>query len=162
MKGTAGKVLALVVVAALGVASAQATDALFVTAAAQSDLYEISSSELALERATSEAVRTFAQDMIADHTATTEQLTPTAEELGVTPPTETTAAAQLDLAYLETLEGEAFDAAYLEQQRVSHEAAVAAFEIASETAQNAALKEFATENLPIIEEHLTMVQEMAQ
>ena len=76
------------------------------------------------------------------------------------PPTETTAAAQLDIAYLGTLEGAAFDAAYMEQQQVSHEAAVAAFEIASETAQNEDLRAFATENLPIIQEHLTMVQQM--
>lgn len=162
MKRFAGKVLGLTVVAALGVAAAQETDALFATAAAQSDLYEIGSSELALERATSEEVRTFAQDMIDDHTATTAQLTPIAEELGVTPPTETTAAAQLDIAYLETLEGAAFDAAYLAGQRVSHEGAVAAFEIASETAQNEALRAFVTENLPVIQEHLTMVQEMTQ
>ena len=154
------KVLGLVAVATLGVASAQETDTLFAAAAAQSDLYEIGSSELALGRAASEEVRTYAQTMIDHHTMTTEQLTPIAEELGVTPPGETTAAAQLDIAYLETLEGAAFDTAYMEQQRVSHEAAVAAFEIASETAQNADLKAFATENLPIIEEHLTMVEGM--
>lgn len=157
---TVRKILGLVVVATLGVVSAQETDTLFPVAAAQGDLYEITSSELALERASSEEVRTYAQTMIDHHTMTTEQLTPIAGELGVTPPDETTAAAQLDIAYLETLEGAAFDTAYMEQQRVSHETAVAAFKIASETAQNAALKAFATENLPIIQGHLTMVQEM--
>ena len=90
--------------------------------------------------------------MIDDHT-TTEQLTPIAEALGLTSPTRTTAAAQLDIAYLETLEGEAFDAAYMAQQLLSHEAAVAAFEIAVETAQNKDLRAFATANLPIIREH---------
>lgn len=155
MKVRAGRVLALVFGLTVGLAaSAQETDTLFATAAAQSDLYEIASSELALARASSEEVRAFAQRMIDDHTATTEQLTPIAEELGVTPPTETTAAAQLDIAYLETLEGEAFDTAYMEQQRLSHEAAVAAFEIAAETAQNEALKAFAAENLPIIQAHM--------
>ncbi len=161
MKVQARKILGLVVASTFAlVAFAQETDTLFATAAAQGDIYEITSSELALERAASEEVRTFAQDMIADHTATTEQLTPIAEELGVTPPTETTAAAQLDIAYLETLEGAAFDTAYMEGQLVSHESAVAAFEIASKTAQNEALRAFATENLPIIREHLEMVQGM--
>lgn len=163
MKVQVRKVLGLVGASVFGlVAFAQETDTLFPVAAAQSDLYEITSSELALERAASEAVRTYAQTMINHHTMTTEQLTPIAEELGLTPPTETTAAAQLDIAYLETLEGAAFDTAYMEQQQVSHEAAVAAFEIASETAQNEDLRAFATENLPIIEEHLTMVQEMTE
>ena len=120
-----GRVLALVFGLTVGLAaSAQETDVLFATATAQSDLYEIASSELALTRASSEEVRAFARRMIDDHTATTERLTPIAEELGVTPPTETTAAAQLDITYLETLEGEAFGTAYMEQQRLSHEAAV--------------------------------------
>lgn len=155
------KVLGLAVASTFGlIAFAQETDTLFATAAAQGDIYEITSSELALERAASEEVRTFAQDMIADHTATTEQLTPIAGEIGVTPPTKTTAAAQLDIAYLETLEGAAFDTAYMEGQLVSHEAAVAAFEIAFKTAQNEALRAFATENLPIVTEHLQMVQGM--
>ena len=61
--------------------------------------------------------------------------------------------AQFDIAYLETLEGEAFDTACMEQ-RLSHEAAVAAFETAAETAQNEALKAFAAENLPIIQAHM--------
>lgn len=155
MKLHARKILGLLAASTVGwVAFAQETDALFATAAAQSDLYEITSSELALERASSEEVRAFAQRMIDDHTATTEQLTPVAEALGVTPPTETTAAAQLDLAYLGTLEGEAFDTAYMEQQRLSHEAAVAAFEIAAETAQDEALRAFVTKNLPVIQAHM--------
>ena len=155
MKVHARKVLGLLAVSTVSwVAFAQETDALFVTTAAQSDLYEITSSELALERASSEEVRAFAQRMIDDHTATTEQLTPIAEALGVTPPAETTAAAQLDIAYLETLEGEAFDTAYMAQQRLSHEAAVAAFEIAAETAQDEALRAFATKNLPVIQAHM--------
>ena len=163
MKVQTQKVFGLVIASMFGlVAFAQETDTLFATAAAQGDIYEITSSELALERATSDAIRTFAQDMIADHTATTEQLVPIAEELGVTPPTETTAAFQLDIAYLETLEGAAFDTAYMEGQLVSHQAAVAAFEIGSQTAQNEDLRAFATENLPIIQEHLQMVQGMMQ
>ena len=145
------KVFSLVGASVFGlVAFPQETDTLFPVAAAQSDLYEITSSELALERAVSEEVRTYAQTMIGHHTMTTKQLTPIAEELGLTLPTETTAAAKLDVAYLETLEGAAFDTAYMEQQMVSHQAAVAAFEIASKTAQNEALQAFAMENLPII------------
>ena len=105
MRLQAHKVLGLVVALMFAfVAFAQEVDTLFATAAAQDDIYEITSSELALERAGSEEVRTFAQTMIDAHTATTEQLTPIATELGVTPPTETMAAAQLNIARLETLE----------------------------------------------------------
>lgn len=163
MRVQAHKVLGLVVALMfVFVAFAQETDTLFTTAAAQDDIYEITSSELALERAASEEVRTFAQTMIDAHTATTKQLTPIATELGVTPPTETMPAAQLNIAYLETLEGAAFDTEYMKQQVVSHEMAVGVYEIASKTAQNEALKEFATATLPIIREHLQMAQGMMQ
>ena len=105
MRPQARKVLALVIALTFGlVAFAQEVDTLFATAAARDDIYEITSLELALERAASEEVRTFAQAMIDAHTATTEQLTPIATELGVRPPTETMAAAQLNIARLETLE----------------------------------------------------------
>ncbi len=129
-------------------------DQKFMMMAATGGMAEVEMARLALEKSSSDAVKQYARKMIDDHTATTEQLTPIAEALGVTPPAETTAAAQLDIAYLETLEGEAFDTAYMAQQRLSHEAAVAAFEIAAETAQDEALRAFATKNLPVIQAHM--------
>jgi putative membrane protein len=137
-------------------------DSLFIMTAAQGDLFEITSSQLALERAESQEVRDFAQQMIDDHTATTEQLTPLASELGVTPPTEPNPMQQFMLAHLQTLQGADFDTAYMRHQVLSHSAAVDAFTTATMGAvQNQALLDFANQNLPIIQEHLTMAQEMA-
>ena len=138
---------------------AQGTDPLFATAAAQSDLYEITSSKLALERSDSQAVQAFAQKMIHDHSETTAHLKPIAKAMGLTPPKQTAAVARLNIDYLTTLQGDAFDTAYLEQQTVSHEAAVGAFEIASKTAQNGELKAFAQKYLPVIQMHLKMAQQ---
>jgi putative membrane protein len=155
--------LLALVVTALGQEAqgdAQAADRLFITTAAQGDIYEIGSSRLAMQRAESQEVKDFAQRMIDDHTKTTQQLTPIAEELGVTPPSETTAMNQLMLAHLETLEGSAFETAYLEQQVLAHEAAVSAFTIASDAVQNQALKTFVSQNLPVLQEHLQMAQEL--
>jgi putative membrane protein len=138
-------------------------DTLFVMTAAQGDLYEITSSQLALEQAESQEVKDFAQMMIDDHTATTEQLTAIAGELGVTPPTEPNPMQQFMLVYLQGLQGADFDTAYMRQQVVSHAAAVEAFTTAaSGGAQNESLVAFANENLPTIEQHLTMAQGMAQ
>jgi putative membrane protein len=168
--------LAFMLVATFGVAqdttdTAQATpsvsgmdaDALFITTAAQGDLYEITSSQLALEQGESQAVKDFAQMMIDDHTATTEQLTAIAGELGVTPPAEPNPMQQFMLVYLQGLQGAEFDTAYLRQQVVSHSAAVEAFTtVATGGVQNESLVNFASQNLPVIEEHLSMAQSMAQ
>jgi len=72
-----GKVAALLVMATFSVvAFAQKTDSLFAAAAAQSDIYEITASQVALDHTTSQAVKTFAQKMIQDHTKTTNALKP--------------------------------------------------------------------------------------
>jgi putative membrane protein len=137
-------------------------DSLFVMTAAQEDLFEITSSQLALERAESQEVRDYAQQMITDHTATTEQLTPIASELGVTPPTEPAPAQQFMLAHLQTLQGADFDTAYLRHQVLAHQAAVDAFTTAAAGGvQNQSLVEFASQNLPTLEQHLAMAQQMA-
>lgn len=137
-------------------------DSLFVMTAAQSDLYEITSSQLALQNAESQEVKDFAQQMVTDHTATTEQLTAIASELGVTTPTEMNPMQQFMIAYLQTVQGADFDTAYMRQQVVSHHGAVEAFTTATAGGvQNESLVNFASTNLPIIEEHLSMAQQMA-
>jgi putative membrane protein len=118
------------------------------------------SSELALERAESQEVQDFAQQMIDAHTATTEQLTPIAEALEVAPPSEPNAMQQLMIAHLGTLEGAAFDTTYLEHQVLAHEAAVASYVTASDLVQDQALQDFVAQNLPAIQEHLQMAQQM--
>ena len=57
----------------------------YVRMAAASDLFEIQSSQLALTRAQSPAVREFAQMLVQHHTATTEQLTAAATAAGSPP-----------------------------------------------------------------------------
>jgi putative membrane protein len=148
--------------AATGQMASMDGDSLFVMTAAQGDLFEITSSQLALQQGESQEVKDFAQRMIDEHTATTEQLTPIASELGVTPPTELNAMQQFMVVHLQGLQGADFDSAYMRHQVTSHSAAVDAFTTATMGAvQNQALVDFANQNLPIIQEHLTMAQEMA-
>mgnify|MGYP002779123410 CR=1 FL=1 len=147
---------------AMPATSGMDADSPFAMTAAQGDLFEITSSQLALEQAESQEIKDFAQMMIDAHTATTEQLTPIAGELGVTPPTEMNPMQQFMVAHLQTLQGANFDSAYMRHQVTAHAAAVDAFTTATMGAvQNQTLVDFATQNLPIIQEHLTMAQEMA-
>ncbi len=132
-------------------------DELFIITTAQGDTYEVNSSQLALERAESDEVRNFAQRMVDDHTASSAELAEVAQQVGVSIEMMLSPMHQLMIEELTALEGEAFEAAYLRQQRLAHETAVALFEIAVEMAEDEAVRSFAEEHLPTIQEHLEMV-----
>jgi putative membrane protein len=156
-------VLALAVGAVLGQqASEGQVDQPFVQAAAEGDLYELTSSQLAQQQSSSEAVQTFAQRMIDDHTMTAERLTELAESIGIPLPTMPGAAQQVMIAQLRQRQGAEFDRAYAQQQVLAHQVAVSLFETAAATAQDEQVRTFAQEALPALQEHLTMAQEMAQ
>ena len=92
----------------------------FVTKAAASDLYEIQSSQLALQKAQNTDVRQFAQMMIDHHTQTTQQVTAAAQADGLTPPVPQLEPHQAQMiAELQPLSGAAFDGAYVRQQRMA-------------------------------------------
>src|SRR4051794_32572758 len=59
--------------------SANITAAEFVTQAANSDMFEIQSSQLALTKSQDNTIRTFAQHMVQDHTASSDKLKAAAE-----------------------------------------------------------------------------------
>ena len=142
---------------AAGVTSPQA----FATAAASSNMFEIESSKLALERATNDEVRAFAKGMIEDHTAAGEKMKAAAQDDGITPPPVMAEKEKAQLEKLRSTEGEAFDQVYLTAQVAAHDEAVAVFDSFSNEGQESALRQFAAETLPTLEEHQAEVRELA-
>ena len=130
----------------------------FVAMAASSDMFEIESSQSAETKASSADVKEFAEHMIADHSKSSEKLMDAAKDAGVTPPTAMLAKHAAKLTEVTTLEGDKFDAAYVDAQVTAHEEAVALFTAYSENGDNAELKAFAAETLPVLKEHLEDVQ----
>jgi putative membrane protein len=129
----------------------------FVERAAVSDAFEIQSSELALERSERDDVRSFAEQMIAAHSASSEALgeavAATGIEMGI--PTELDA---IHAEKLETLRGaDDFDAQYLGMQYEAHRAAIDMFTSYSENGESDVLKNFAAQTLPVLTMHLEML-----
>lgn len=93
----------------------------FASTAASSDMFEITSSSLARERATSEAVRDFANMMIADHTQASSELAAAAETAGVALPGGMIDKHAAEVESLKGLQGAEFDAAYIKVQTAAHE-----------------------------------------
>ena len=123
--------------------------------ALQSDAFELSSSQLALQRARSPAVRSFARQMVQDHTMTS-------QALGVP----AGSAVALDarhatmLNQLAPLSGRAFDAAYAQMQVMAHQEAVGMFAAYAQGGVDPAMRAFAQQVLPSLQMHLTMAQRL--
>lgn len=145
---------------ALGVAS-NTQD--FVTLAAQSDMLEIQSSKLALQKSDSAKTKTFAQKMIDDHTKTSTELKDlvSSGKVKVDPPPaslDKTHEAKLDK--LTKLQGKDFTKQYDDMQVSAHKDAVSLFERYGKDGDNSDLKAFASKTLPALKEHLQMAQNL--
>ena len=136
----------------------------FCEAAAVGDLYEVQSSRLATMKAGAAEVRQFAEMMIADHTATTEQLKQivSATTPAIALPMQPDERHQNLLSELMMLEGADFDRRYVAQQTDAHREAVMLMEGFAERGDQQDLKQFAAATAPKIRMHLQMVEELGQ
>jgi putative membrane protein len=139
------------------------SDREFVTSAASSDVMEVEASRLAVDRTQSDAVRRFAQQMLDDHTKTSQLLASIAREAGLTEPMQMNPAHSGDLDRLRSLGGRDFDREYAAQVGVAtHQQAITAFERAARDATNPQLKSFAEQMLPHLRDHLRQAQALAR
>jgi putative membrane protein len=138
----------------------QTTD--FVNKVAVANQFEIDTSQLALKYGKGSDVKTFAQQMIDDHTKAGEEFKAALAKAQITPPAE-----GLDLAHkakyaklrVFTTEG-GFDASYISAQLEAHKEAVALFKDYAANGQTPAVKDFAAKTLPTLEHHLAMVEQL--
>lgn len=133
------------------------TDAMgFVAMAGASDLYEIQSSQIALQKSQSDSVKRFAQMMIDQHTMTTQQVTTAAQSAGLTPPPPTLLPPQQKMiAQLQSASsGAAFDRLYLSQQRTAHQLALKLHSNYAKNGDTPALKQAASGAVPVVQSHI--------
>jgi putative membrane protein len=133
----------------------------FVTQAAQSDMFELQSSRMALNSA-DPATKDFAQKMIADHTKTTAELKAAVGkgQAHATLPTDMSSSQQSMMATLKDLRGPDFDKQYHSDQVTAHEDAVSLFQRYGKGGADAGLKQWAATTAPALERHLEMAQNL--
>jgi putative membrane protein len=130
----------------------------FVREAAIGDIFEISSSKVAVEKA-DQATKDFASQMIADHTKTSKQLRSiVADDPSVRIPDVLDGAHQSELDKLRTLNGGDFVKTYYDEQVSAHKDAVSLFERYAKSGDSAKLKSWAATTLPTLQHHLAMAQ----
>jgi len=129
----------------------------FAAAAASSNMFEIQSSQFALEQKPSADVRAFANQMIHDHTIAGEKMLAAAQKDGIKPPTALAPKDEAQLKQLQAVPRASFEAAYVSAQTKAHDEAVALFESFAQNGQESALRAFAADTLPTLKQHQTEV-----
>jgi putative membrane protein len=135
----------------------------YVKMAADSDMYEIKSSQLALRKAQRDDVKAFARQMVTDHTQTTKSLMAAlnnSDRKIAKPPMRMSAENEANLKLLQKAPKGSFDTMYLTQQVAAHQKAWSLHKGYATNGTDAPLKQVAGTAVPIIEQHYTHVKGM--
>jgi len=133
----------------------------FVTEAANSDMLEIESSKLAQQKGNA-AEKTFASQMVSDHTKTSTELKGlvTGGKVKADLPTAMDSSHQSKLDKLKGESGNDFGSDYDSMQVSAHKDAVSLFERYAKGGENADLKNWAGKTLPALKHHLDMAEKL--
>lgn len=144
-----------------GSSQLSAADQKFVKKAAQGGMAEVELGKLATQKASSDDVKKFGQRMVDDHTKANDQLKQIAGNKGISLPTDLDAKDQALKDRLSKLDGEQFDRAYMKNMVRDHTKDVSEFRKESTSAKDNDLKNFASQTLPTLEDHLKEAKNIA-
>lgn len=129
-----------------------------------SNAFEIRSSELARDKATSQDVKDFAAQMITDHAAADEKLKAAMGQAAAPPADPLSPKHAAMIALLQAADAAAFEPLYIDMQAGAHREAVSLFRTFSksgpDSGDDAAVVSFAKATLPTLERHETHIMEI--
>ena len=126
----------------------------FMEKAATGGMMEVQLGQMAQEKASSQEVKDFGQQMVTDHSKANEDLKALAQEKNVTLPDSLMSKQQRNVDKLSKLSGEEFDKEYMKMMVKDHEKDVKTYEKASKNISDPAVQDFASKTLPVLKEHL--------
>jgi putative membrane protein len=142
------------------VTSSQMSDQTFAKTADRADLTEVKLGELAEQKGGTATVRDFGKRMVTDHTEANDKLETVASHANLTLPNQPSAAEDQAYMQLSKLSGKAFDEAYARDMLKDHEHDVAAFKEEVKDGKNQNIKNWTSQTLPVLEEHLKLARQM--
>ncbi len=148
---------------AVGTVSAEMTHTTkgFATAAAISDMYEVTAGKIAAQRSDSADVKAFADRMVEAHTETTTKLKGLLPA-GIAPPAHVDDRRQGMLDNLRGASAADFDHRYIAQQVAAHKEANILMRGYAKDGDNAAIKSFAADTDKAVKMHLSMAEALAK
>jgi putative membrane protein len=158
------KTLAIVALTLLGGASALAAnlnkaDQTFLQDAVQGNLAEVQMGHLAQQKGQSDAVKSYGEMLVTDHSANNEKATTLAEQNGLTAPTQPSAKQKAVYDKLAGLSGAAFDREFAKMMVMDHKENIAKFK--REAAKKGdPLAQYASDTLPVLQKHLEAAEKL--
>jgi putative membrane protein len=138
-----------------------AQDRQFMIQAAQGGMAEVKLGQLAVQRASSDSVKQYAQRMVDDHTQVNNELMQLAQQKSVTLPTDVNSQQKALRTRLGQLSGTNFDKRYIREAGVrAHSQQAALFQREIQQGQDSDVKAFAAKVLPAVKDHLQMARSM--
>lgn len=144
----------------MGTAATAPADQTFVQDAAASDMFEIETSRLALQKATLPSIKTYAQMMIDEHGKSSNELKTAAQGAGIPVPAALPADKQAKLDALRGLSGAEFDRQYLADQRAGHQETLAKVNAYLAAAAAGPLKDHASKVTGVVQKHLNSLEKI--
>lgn len=135
----------------------------FVKTAPVANEFEIESSKLALTKSTNDKVKSFAQQMVDDHTKAGQDFQTALSSSSVDKsqvPTALDKKHQKIMDKLNKADAKDFDKDYIDAQTSAHKDAVSLFSDYSKKGDDQSLKAFATQTLPTLQHHKDMVKQL--
>jgi putative membrane protein len=130
----------------------------FMMKAAQGGMAEVELGNLALQNASSQAVKDFGQKMVDDHSKANNELKDLAGRKNVTLPGAIDAKDQATKDRLSQLHAAAFDRAYMRDMVMDHKKDIADFQKEANSGMDPDVKNWASTTLPTLQQHLQMAQ----
>ena len=146
--------------AVLAVTSAWAADnrdQTFIKDAIEGNLAEVQMGKLAQDKGQSDAVKSYGQMLVTDHSDANQKATAVANQIGVTPPSEPNAKQKAMYDKLSKLSGAAFDREFAKEMVQDHKQDIRKFQQESKK-QNDPVGDFANQTLPVLQKHLQQAE----
>jgi putative membrane protein len=134
----------------------------YLSQAGRGDLFEIEASQMELSRGHEPKAKAFADQMIHDHTQSTQMLLAAARQAGVpaAPPTTLDPRHQAMLDTLKAAPTPDFDRIYLQQQMQAHQEAAALHRNYAQNGDTAALRPVAGQIAQVVDHHIRMLADL--
>jgi putative membrane protein len=137
-------------------------DKTFLRKAAEGGLVEVQLGQLAVQKGTSDEVKSFGQKMVDDHAKLNEKIALVADSLGVMIPRHLNKEDQAEYEKLSALTGDAFDKEYIAFMVKDHHADLREFRIEANATTDADLKQVVTEGAQVIHDHMVLIDKIAR
>ena len=146
-----------------GAPATQSRDATFLAKAAMFETYEIQAAELAASQASRQTIKDYAAASGTEHRATLQRLNELAAANHMAaPPTDLDDNFTAYLDMLRRANGESFDTLYQSQQALAYINASGFYQAYADTAPDSALKAWAAEQAPHLQQGVTAARQLSQ